>query len=636
MRVQLKRRLFGYSYASRSSFSRGGRIAVIAISAVLVIAFGLPALANCPNERSAPLEPKTATLAGNGYPRISGGPEAAASFIAPVGVAVGPDGSVYVADADAQDIRRIHDGTVDVFAGTAPDGVRPQRRVGGYLDGPALKARFSRPMGVAVAKDGTVYVADGANHLIRKISRGIVTTFAKTTGDPYGIAVDDDGIVYVADFGGGVDKITPDGTLTTLTYSTEKTVCGIYVRGSGKNRILAYTDLKGIHLVKGDVARYVASDDKAEPYQETHLVGAAWGIVAFDDNSVAVSDDFESAVRFVRFPIASPVGAPAMVRVLSGGRKPGALSIAGYRDGLAEQSMLDLPRGLALNRDGSILVADSGNRRIRVITGVDPRGPVLANGDGTMAVPTQPAGSYRVVVIGNSLTFADALWPDSIPGQIEQGLIRDRVSLGLKACPNVIAYRFSSGGISDFATFLGTYYGDHEADLVVFMLDTNNLAHELESIPPLPPQSKTPAQIESDYPELQLRLKKLRDTVRSGGAAFVMSLIPDGRGISPLETLWRDSFFDFDMKSQLPGFRSYSFTVEFERLVKETGIRTLDLFPPMLQAEESPGRVPLYNHADVHPTIDGSILIGRLTLEGLEKWRPWKNWSPGKQSPPPS
>jgi len=77
--------------------------------------------------------------------------------------------------------------------------------------GPAIEARLNTPSDVAVAADGTIYIADTMNHVIRKISPdGIITTVAGTgergyEGDggpaneamldrPYGLTVSPDGI----------------------------------------------------------------------------------------------------------------------------------------------------------------------------------------------------------------------------------------------------------------------------------------------------------------------------------------------------------------------------------------------------------------------------------------------------------
>src|SRR4051812_26651274 len=82
-----------------------------------------------------------------------------------------------------------------------------------HTDGTGENARFFNPTGIAVDSAGTIYVADGGDHTIRKITAGgVVTTFAGSSGVagskngsgsaarfvyPFGIAVDASGNVYV-------------------------------------------------------------------------------------------------------------------------------------------------------------------------------------------------------------------------------------------------------------------------------------------------------------------------------------------------------------------------------------------------------------------------------------------------------
>ena len=133
---------------------------------------------------------------------------AAARFYYPHGVAVDAAGTVYVADASNQTIRKITPaGAVSTLAGTAGSS--------GSADGTGVAARFNLPSGVAVDAAGAVYVADRSNHTIRKITpAGVVSTLAGTAGSvgsadgtgaaarfrtPDGVAVDAAGAVYVAD-----------------------------------------------------------------------------------------------------------------------------------------------------------------------------------------------------------------------------------------------------------------------------------------------------------------------------------------------------------------------------------------------------------------------------------------------------
>jgi len=155
------------------------------------------------------------TLAGNGTAGIVDGAESTAQFSSPGGVAVDGAGNVYVADAGNNRIRKITaTGQVTTLAG----------------DGTAAQFRF--PGGVAVDGAGNVYVADTNNHRIRKITAtGQVTTlagngtaaFADGAGVnarfdlPYGVAVDGAGNVYVADTANhSIRKITATGQVTTL------------------------------------------------------------------------------------------------------------------------------------------------------------------------------------------------------------------------------------------------------------------------------------------------------------------------------------------------------------------------------------------------------------------------------------
>jgi ATP-dependent protease HslVU (ClpYQ) peptidase subunit len=76
-------------------------------------------------------------------------------------------------------IRKIENGMVTTFAGStagSPDGTR------GDVDGVGQQARFFTPTGMALAPDGSLYVADANNHKIKKITpAGVVTTIAGST-----------------------------------------------------------------------------------------------------------------------------------------------------------------------------------------------------------------------------------------------------------------------------------------------------------------------------------------------------------------------------------------------------------------------------------------------------------------------
>jgi len=138
------------------------------------------------------------------------------------GLALGPDGSLFIADSTGNRVWSIgHDGTARVVAGGAS----------GYRDGPGTEALFRQPLDVAIAADGLCYVADTGNDRIRRIERdGSVSTVAGSIYDygdgrgtgarfrrPGALDVDASGICYVADTGNNaIRRIAPDGTVTTL------------------------------------------------------------------------------------------------------------------------------------------------------------------------------------------------------------------------------------------------------------------------------------------------------------------------------------------------------------------------------------------------------------------------------------
>ncbi|MEH6436175.1 NHL repeat-containing protein [Massilia sp. DD77] len=158
------------------------------------------------------------TLAGGGAPGYLDGVGRAARFNGPVGVAVDAAGIVYVADTYNDRIRRIGpDGSVTTIAGNGKPG---------KLDGPALEAAFDTPSAIAAALDGTLYVADTGNHAVRMIGRdGLVSTVAAPLETerrpmlrrPVGVAVTRDGYLYIASGSGGrILQRRPDGELRAL------------------------------------------------------------------------------------------------------------------------------------------------------------------------------------------------------------------------------------------------------------------------------------------------------------------------------------------------------------------------------------------------------------------------------------
>jgi sugar lactone lactonase YvrE len=182
------------------------------------------------------------TLAGQaGIAGGMDGTNGGAQFDNPQGVAVDTNGNIYVADTYDETIRKVAPSGTNWVVTT----LAGQAGVGGHSDGTNGGARFSIPQSVAVDGAGNLYVADFDSDTIRKVTPSgtnwVVTTIAGSASalpgsadgtngaarfaEPGGVAVDRQGRVYVADtYNATIRLVTPSGTnwvVTTLAGLAE-------------------------------------------------------------------------------------------------------------------------------------------------------------------------------------------------------------------------------------------------------------------------------------------------------------------------------------------------------------------------------------------------------------------------------
>lgn len=353
------------------------------------------------------------TVAGNGVEGFAGdgGPAKEASFLRAAHIAEAPDGTLYIADSGNSRVRRVDpNGTITTFAGTGVSGFSGD-------GGPASEARVV-PSGLALAQDGSLYISESSTQgrRIRRVAPdGIITTFAGTgvrgfagDGGPAtqamfdgcgGLAVGPDGSLYVAEINRRVRRIAPDGIITT-------------VAGGGSSS-------------PGDGGLATRA-----------FLSNPLDVAVSRDGSLYIADFGNHRIR--------RVGPDGIITTVAGNGTQG-FSGDGW---LAHLAQINSPRGVEIDAQGGILIADSGNQRIRrvapdgTITTIAGTGQFAFNGDNLPA--TQSSGVLvNTINAGRSLVFSDStrirrLNP-ALPGF-------DGLDLAVPSADGGMLYRFDASG----------------------------------------------------------------------------------------------------------------------------------------------------------------------------------------------
>jgi hypothetical protein len=368
------------------------------------------------------------TIAGTaGIYGFADGTNRAAQFHWPEGITVDTNGNLYVVDNYEMTVRKVAPvGTnwvVTTIAGTAG--------VYGSADGTNGAARFYEPASITIDGPGSLYVADGGNSTIRKITRvgtdWVVSTIAGTAGVndsadgtngsalfnyPSGITVDANGNLYVADSGNDtIRKLTPVGTnwvVTTIAGKAQSfgsddgtnsvarfygpssiTMDGpgnLYVADSGNDTIRKLTPA-GTNWVVATIAGQVGITGGTDGTNLAAQFYYSSGITVDTTGNLYVADTYNNTIRKV-----APVGTNWVVSTLAGVADG---SNGGSTDGTGASALFSLPYGIAVDGTGNLYVGDTFNGTIR-------KGQITA----VLTVPALTIGFANL----NSVVVS---WPDA-------------------------------------------------------------------------------------------------------------------------------------------------------------------------------------------------------------------------------
>jgi Tol biopolymer transport system component len=367
-----------------------------------------------------------ATVAGTGAEGYHGdnGPATAALLNMPVGIARDAAGNLYIADTDNNVVRKVSvDGTILTVAGTGTAGYS------GDL-GPATAAQLFAPLGVAVDGSGNLYIADGDNNVVRKVSPGgTITTVAGDGvfgygGDhgpatdaalaiPAGLALDAAGDLFIADANNRVIReVSPAGIITTVAGNGQEGSTGdggpatdaelndptgvavdaagdlLYIADS-KNNVIRLVSAAGIiTTVAGDGIPGFRGDNGPATAAE---LSDPRGVAVDAAGNLYIADTTNGSIRQVSAGILTTVAGDGELGYVAD-------------DIPATAAELNLPMAVAVDAAGNLYVADNSNDRIREVSPaatklvlLTPPPATLSAGDSfPVVVAVQDAGGHTV------------------------------------------------------------------------------------------------------------------------------------------------------------------------------------------------------------------------------------------------
>lgn len=367
---------------------------VIAVAASVLVAFGLVGLAISLTQAPAP-SLTVVTIAGTGQRAFStdGRLATATDLVRPSALAVGPGGVLDFIDGNR--VRTITgQRTIKTVAGTGESGNDGD-------NGLALVAKLNSPGGLAIDPDGNLFIADTGNNRVREVKTDGTIVPVAGTGDPgffgdggpavrarlnspTGLAIGFGRTLFIADtLNQRVRQVTPDGVITTVagTGTAGYTFDGVPATSAPLNlpEALAFDSGKGNLFIDDTANGRVRKVDLSDAISTV----AGTGVQGFSGETGSASNaELSLATEGLSSGQALAVDTEGNLYIADAGNERirkvdlhgniatiAGTGHAGYSgDGKAPTvAAFNIPLGIAVDAQGSLYVADSGNGRIREI-----------------------------------------------------------------------------------------------------------------------------------------------------------------------------------------------------------------------------------------------------------------------------